>query len=240
MTEARDYYLVLGAAPGASREMIAEAYERLARRYQPDPSKPPTDTDRMREIDEAFDVLDDPALRARYDKLRAEASAAAMGAPESSKGRGAPRAAIGLIAFGVAAIIAAIIFVVVWTTDDDAGGSSLTDADVTTASGLGYTDIIVGTGPQPAAGQSVLVHYTGQLEDGTIFDSSISRGQPLPFVLGIGEVIEGWDEGIATMKEGGRRKLVIPPELAYGDGGSGPIPPNATLIFDVELVEVRE
>lgn len=110
----------------------------------------------------------------------------------------------------------------------------------TTASGLKYYDIKVGTGAEPVTGQTVTVHYTGWLEDGTQFDSSVDRDQPFSFVIGQGNVIPGWDEGVATMKVGGVRQLVIPAELAYGAQGSGSvIPPNATLIFEVELLEIQ-
>jgi FKBP-type peptidyl-prolyl cis-trans isomerase len=108
-----------------------------------------------------------------------------------------------------------------------------------TASGLAYQDTKVGTGATAAAGQNVSVHYTGWLPDGTKFDSSRDRNQPFDFKLGAGQVIRGWDEGVAGMKVGGRRLLVIPPDLAYGPSGSGPIPPNATLVFDVELLGIH-
>jgi peptidylprolyl isomerase len=109
----------------------------------------------------------------------------------------------------------------------------------TTPSGLKYKDIVEGTGASPQPGDTVIVHYTGRLEDGTKFDSSRDRSQPFSFKLGVGRVIKGWDEGIATMKVGGQRELVIPPELAYGDrGAGGVIPPNATLVFDVELLRI--
>jgi len=112
-------------------------------------------------------------------------------------------------------------------------------AEVTTASGLRYTDLAVGNGPSPRPGQTAVVHYTGTLLNGTKFDSSRDRGQPYSFALGTGSVIKGWDEGVATMKVGGRRKLVVPPALGYGATGQGTIPPNATLVFDVELLDVK-
>lgn len=111
-------------------------------------------------------------------------------------------------------------------------------SEVTTATGLKVVDLKVGTGDSPKSGQGVSVHYTGWLEDGTKFDSSVDRGEPFVFVIGTGRVIKGWDEGVMTMKVGGKRKLTIPPGLAYGKEGVGPIPPDATLIFEVELLEI--
>jgi FKBP-type peptidyl-prolyl cis-trans isomerase len=108
-------------------------------------------------------------------------------------------------------------------------------------SGLEYWDIKVGTGETAVAGKQVRVHYTGWLTDGKKFDSSVDRGQPFAFPLGGGQVIKGWDEGVAGMKIGGKRQLRIPPQLGYGArGAGGVIPPNATLIFDVELVGVGQ
>jgi FKBP-type peptidyl-prolyl cis-trans isomerase len=115
-----------------------------------------------------------------------------------------------------------------------------TGSEVTTASGLKYVEIKEGIGPSPQTGQMVTVHYTGTLQNGKKFDSSVDSGQPLQFNIGVGQVIKGWDEGILTMKVGGKRKLIIPPELGYGSrGAGGVIPPNATLIFEVELLDVK-
>lgn len=109
-----------------------------------------------------------------------------------------------------------------------------------TASGLEYIEVEPGTGTEAEAGKTVSVHYTGKFQDGQVFDSSISRGEPITFQLGKGKVIKGWDEGIALMKVGGKAQLIIPPDLAYGErGAGGVIPPNSTLLFDVELVDVK-
>jgi FKBP-type peptidyl-prolyl cis-trans isomerase len=120
---------------------------------------------------------------------------------------------------------------------------SATGSEITTGSGLKYVDEVVGTGESPSPGKIVSVHYTGWLENGTQFDSSrgLDRGQPLEFSIGVGRVIKGWDEGVMTMKVGGKRKLIIPPDLGYGatGAGRGRIPPNSTLIFEVELLGVR-
>jgi len=112
--------------------------------------------------------------------------------------------------------------------------------EITMPDGLKYTDDQVGTGTEAQAGKTVSVHYTGWLLDGTKFDSSKDRNQPFSFPLGGGQVIKGWDEGVAGMKVGGKRTLVIPPDLGYGArGAGGVIPPNATLKFEVELLDVK-
>ncbi|WP_416191675.1 FKBP-type peptidyl-prolyl cis-trans isomerase [Neisseria sp. CCUG12390] len=102
-------------------------------------------------------------------------------------------------------------------------------------------DIEVGSGKEAVKGKEITVHYTGWLENGTKFDSSVDRGQPLTITLGVGQVIRGWDEGFGGMKEGGKRKLTIPADMGYGArGAGGVIPPNATLVFEVELLKVHE
>jgi FKBP-type peptidyl-prolyl cis-trans isomerase len=124
---------------------------------------------------------------------------------------------------------------------DTSSPTKVTGKPKTTSSGLQYWDIVVGTGATAVAGKPVKVHYTGWLTNGKKFDSSVDRGQPFVFPLGGGQVIKGWDEGVAGMKVGGKRQLRIPPELGYGARGAGnAIPPNATLIFDVELLEVTK
>ena len=113
-------------------------------------------------------------------------------------------------------------------------------SEITTESGLVYEELAVGEGETAQAGMAVTVHYTGWLTDGRKFDSSKDRNDPFEFNLGRGQVIRGWDEGVAGMKVGGRRKLTIPPQLGYGArGAGGVIPPNATLIFDVELLGIK-
>jgi FKBP-type peptidyl-prolyl cis-trans isomerase len=139
-------------------------------------------------------------------------------------------------------LLATVIITAVWAA---LGEPSLMADDkdaktVTTESGLKYQDLKVGDGTEAKKGSKVMVHYTGTLESGKKFDSSVDRGQPFgPITLGEGRVIKGWDEGLQGMKVGGKRKLIIPAKLGYGERGAGEvIPPNATLIFEVELLKV--
>ncbi len=170
----------------------------------------------------------------RTAQRRPHAGRTSFGAQESAQRRSKQkrtRVVAAVIIVALAAGAAAYLFVP--SLPGRAG------AEVTTPSGLKYTDLVVGTGPSPRPGQTAVVHYTGTLTDGTVFDSSRDKGQPYSFPLGRGRVIKGWDEGVATMKVGGRRKLVVPPALGYGATGQGTIPPNATLVFDVELLDVK-
>lgn len=130
------------------------------------------------------------------------------------------------------------------SSDADAEPAAGEEADaegfITTETGLKFKDIVVGDGAQPQFGDTAVVHYTGTLPDGTKFDSSLDRGEPFEFALGQGQVIAGWDEGVKTMKVGGKRTLICPPDLAYGESSPSPdIPPNSTLHFEVELLDVK-
>ena len=140
-------------------------------------------------------------------------------------------------------LLGALLAMTVLPDDADAQAADLSTAP-RSRTGLGVLDAKEGTGPSPAPGQTAVVHYTGWLlEDGKRgrkFDSSRDRGQPFEFPVGAGRVIKGWDEGVATMKTGGQRTLIVPPDLGYGARGAGNvIPPNATLVFDVELLGLR-
>lgn len=147
---------------------------------------------------------------------------------------------------GSMALAVAAASLILWATgpagaDDKDKKDSKEEKVVTKPSGLKYVDQKEGTGTEAKSGKKVTVHYTGWLKDGTKFDSSKDRGDPFVFPLGAGRVIKGWDEGVAGMKVGGKRKLIIPPDLGYGArGAGGVIPPNATLTFEVELLKVAE
>ena len=144
----------------------------------------------------------------------------------------------------IAGAVVALALAATFSLPLDLAAAQTPGRKMTTASGLQIIDTTVGTGATPARGQTCVMHYTGWLYEngvkGKKFDSSVDRGEPFEFPIGTGRVIRGWDEGVATMKVGGKRTLIIPPALGYGErGAGGVIPPNATLMFDVELLGVK-
>ncbi len=149
------------------------------------------------------------------------------------------------VVIGLVVLVGIGLWVTACAKKDQGGNASTTatssgGATITTASGLQYVVLKEGDGPVATAGKMVSVHYTGWLTNGTKFDSSVDRGQPFQFGLGQGQVIKGWDEGVAGMKVGEKRKLIIPSNLGYGERGAGNvIPPNSTLVFDVELLGIQ-
>ena len=156
----------------------------------------------------------------------------------SSKNKPSNKMTKAVVFLIIAAFAVAAVFFVVLKSGGGGGGSP--GAEVTTPSGLKYIDEVVGVGVSPVTGKSVTVHYTGTLENGTEFDSSVNKGKPYTFRLGVDPVIQGWVEGLSTMKVGGKRRLIIPAKLGYGAAGRPPsIPPNATLLFDIELLGVN-
>jgi len=147
-----------------------------------------------------------------------------------------------IVIAGIAVIALIVGGVIVFGSNKDNSGSTSTSPTPSAASDNGQlqsTDETVGTGAEAVAGKKVTVNYSGTLTNGTKFDSSYDRNQPFSFTLGAGEVIKGWDEGVAGMKVGGKRKLVIPPSLGYGAQANGSIPANSTLVFEVELLGVE-
>lgn len=143
-----------------------------------------------------------------------------------------------LLLVALAVIVLGVLGYFAWSTWFAQPGGEAGGETITTETGLQYQDLVVGDGPVAQSGNTVRVHYTGWLTDGTEFDSSVG-GNPFQFTLGAGRVIRGWDEGVSGMQVGGKRRLTIPPDLGYGSqGAGGVIPPNATLIFEVELLEI--
>lgn len=264
MDKNRDHYSVLQVGRSASVEDIERAYGRLSKIYDPATSRKPRAAQRQREIQEAHDVLSDRKRRSDYDRVLSSKRAPGS-SPVAGLGEGAVPKPYFLAGVIGAVVIVIVVVAVIALIASSGGGETvavidtptstpvgqtpaptapatppeITGETVTTASGLQYVEITPGAGASPVIGDTVSVHYSGWLQsDNTLFDSSIPRGAPTSFVLG--EVIPGWNEGLALMLEGGKRRLIIPPDLAYGAAGNGSIPANSTLIFDVELVDVIE
>lgn len=151
---------------------------------------------------------------------------------------------LGIVAIAIVIVASLFIFgmIPINTADNATSGEQFKNTTTGTPAEkekVEIEEITVGTGKEAKSGDTVVVHYTGTLTDGTKFDSSVDRGEPLETKIGVGGVIQGWDQGIPGMKVGGKRKLTIPSSLGYGEQGSGKIPPNATLIFEVELLDVK-
>ncbi|MCW9054707.1 MAG: FKBP-type peptidyl-prolyl cis-trans isomerase [Candidatus Pacebacteria bacterium] len=145
--------------------------------------------------------------------------------------------AVGLVAVAIILFIGIVNALISRSAPQGVGSTMPMEENL--PGGLIIEDVVVGEGAEATPGSIVVAHYTGTLEDGTVFDSSVSRGVPFSFMLGAGQVIRGWDLGIAGMKVGGKRKLIIPAELAYGERAIGSIPANSTLLFEVELIDVK-
>jgi hypothetical protein len=159
---------------------------------------------------------------------------------ERAKRRAAKIRNTRIVILSIVLLVVATGAYIIYSTQTNKPTENQVETMITTDSGLKYVDLVVGNGQVANPGSQVSVHYSGWLEDGTKFDSSLDRGQPFDFVLGAGSVIPGWDEGVAGMKVGGKRRLVIPSDLAYGPQGyAGVIPPNATLTFEVELLGIQ-
>jgi peptidylprolyl isomerase len=261
MAKERDYYATLQVNRAAGEAEIEAAYGRLSRLYDPAVSKKPRASARWPEITEAYAVLSNKERRAEYDRKQARHRGTTRG-PEISlpafltSPYTLTAAAVGLVVIATGALVLASVLggdggeeavsQPSATVSTPAGPTppasppEVSGETVTTPSGLQYIDLQAGTGATPQANQTVIANYSGWLQStGSLFDSSLNPDrEPFQFVLGLGRVIQGWDEGFSTMQVGGKRRLIIPPALAYGEAGQGDIPPNATLIFDVELLEV--
>ena len=268
MADNLDYYAILQVNRNATLDEIERAYERLSRTYDPETSRKPRAAQRHAEVKEAFEVLSDREKQREYDRdLRSgEREVAGAVLPSDVLSNRFVIAAAGtLIASVVGILIIIIVFAGGDGGDElvanpttpavtptpaptvpaqtpgvpDDNPPDVTGEEVTLESGLVYIDFAPGAGEVAQTGDTVAVNYTGWLQDtGKRFDSSIDRTSTYQVIIGAGGVIQGWDEGLPGLAEGGTRRLIIPPELAYGEAGSVSIPSNATLIFDIILVDI--
>jgi peptidylprolyl isomerase len=232
-----DYYAILGVPPGSARRSIAEAYDRLSRELQPDEKQPPIDPERMRQIDEAFDFLDNSSRRAEYDRARGIEPLKGPGRRALDRG---PLLAAALILGGLGAIVAAGVVLALALLDEGGVNCSAADGEtVTTPNGVEYEDIVVCDAPELTVGDTVDANYIGRLEDGTEFANTYGSGDVFRFLYGQAAVINGWDEGLAGMTVGVKRRVKIPADV-YGEENvsADVIPPGSTLVFEVE-VEAR-
>jgi peptidylprolyl isomerase len=264
-----DYYAILQVNRNATLDEIERAYERLSRTYDPETSRKPRAAQRHAEVKEAFEVLGDREKRREHDRSLRSGEREVAGAvlPSDVLSNRFVLAAAGTLIASVVGVLIIIILVGGGGGGDELVANPTTPAvtptpaptlpaqtpgvppenppeitgeQITLDSGLVYIDFQPGTGEVAQTGETVAVNYSGWLQEtGELFDNSIDKTQPIRVTIGAGQVIQGWDLGLPGMTEGGKRRLIIPPELGYGETGSGDdIPPNATLIFDVELVDI--
>lgn len=254
----KDYYAVLQVSRNAKAEDIERAYKRLSATYDPATSTKKRAAQRHADVTAAYNVLKDPRRRRQYDRQLANmaASAGSMSPADVLSNRFIMLGS-GVIFAGVLGILGLVLLLGGGGNESIALASpspTITPSPAVTApaappavaatpvalpSGLQYIIVKPGTGTPVQTGDTVTVGYSGWLQDsGTLFDSSYNSGQPRTFELGAGTVIKGWDEGIVGMLPGEQRRLIIPPDLAYGAEGLGTIPPNATLIFDIDLISL--
>jgi hypothetical protein len=251
----KNYYKVLQIEQNATPEQIEAAHQRLSRRYSPEVDRSNEARARLRNVNEAYEILRDRGKRAQFDAtLRTrpqdvESTDDEVTSTAAPSNRRRTMFALGAAAAIVLALVGGIALRVILTDEEGEPPTVVADTPApvstpppvdaeptVTDSGLTIIDITVGAGDTVAEGDTITVHYTGWLEsNGAQFDSS-RGGDPVPFELA--GLIPGWQEGIPGMREGGQRRLIIPPELAYGDADQGNIPPNSTLIFDIELISI--
>ncbi len=261
-----DYYAILQVNRNATLDEIERAHERLSRTYDPETSRKPRAAQRHAEVQEAFAVLSDREKRREYDReTRRGDDVAGTVLPSDVLSNRFVLAATGTLVATVVAVLGIVLLLGSDSGEDlvispttpgvtptpgptlpahipgvpDDSPPEITGDEITTESGLVYVDFEPGTGDVAENGATVAVDYTGWLQEtGVRFDSSISRATTFQVVIGAGSVIAGWDEGIVDLLEGGKRRLIIPPELAYGSQERGNIPANSTLIFDIVLVDI--